>query len=288
MKCEDSIILMKDFICGNWRESDFAMVLKGFFDDSGDDKKKRFSVVGGLVGSPIQWSYLEKDWSVATYDLKEPFHATDCEAQRGCCEGWPVHKTTALMKKLTGIIESRRLCGFASIVPVEDYRAVFPKSGKHDPYFLALKQTIINMGYICRLSALSGYLDSVTICHEDGPTSPAAFQIYHDFKNLAGWDDSKYLVGFSVGDKRLCSLQAADLIAREAFKHPDNIGVRKPRKPLVTLHKRSSFHVWTRAALEHLKAKGGQDNLKALTEWAQTGEQVPQMINWFGAGFNFR
>ena len=264
------------------------MVLKGFFDDSGDDKKKRFSVVGGLVGSPIQWSYLEKDWSVATYDLKEPFHATDCEAQRGCCEGWPVHKTTALMKKLTGIIESRRLCGFASIVPVEDYRAVFPKSGKHDPYFLALKQTIINMGYICRLSALSGYLDSVTICHEDGPTSPAAFQIYHDFKNLAGWDDSKYLVGFSVGDKRLCSLQAADLIAREAFKHPDNIGVRKPRKPLVTLHKRSSFHVWTRAALEHLKAKGGQDNLKALTEWAQTGEQVPQMINWFGAGFNFR
>ncbi|HSR09697.1 MAG TPA: hypothetical protein VLM42_21375 [Bryobacteraceae bacterium] len=264
------------------------MVLKGYFDDSGDDKKKRFSAVGGLVGAPIQWSYLEKDWSVATYDLRAPFHATDCESQRGCCEGWHVHKTAALMKKLTGIIESHRLCGFGAIVPVAEYRAVFPKSGTDDPYFLALKQTIINMAYVCRLATLSGHRDTVTICHETGPTSAAALQIYEDLKALPGWNDSKYLVGFSVGDKRVCSLQAADLIAREAFKYPDNLGIRKPRKPLKALHKRISFHLWTRATLEHLKAKGGQENLEALTTWGQNGEQVPQMINWFSGGFNFR
>ena len=82
-------ISMEEFICGRWADADLAMVLKGYFDDSGDDKRKRFSAVGGLVGGPPQWSHFEKRWSVATYDLKEPFHATDCEAQQGCCHEEP-------------------------------------------------------------------------------------------------------------------------------------------------------------------------------------------------------
>ena len=279
---------MEKFLCGRWTDADLAMVLKGYFDDSGDDKRKRFSAVGGLIGGPPQWFHFEKLWSVATYELREPFHSTDCESQRGCCDGWTIEKSGALMKKLTGIIKTTGLGAFGAVVPIADYRAVFPNSQEYDPYFLALKQTLINMGYLCRLGVASGYIDSVTICHEDGDTSADAYKIYHALKATPGWIDSKYLVGFSVGDKRLTGLQGADLIAREAFKHADNLGKRKTRKPVKALHRGTSFHLWSRDTLEYLKAKGGPDNLEALTTWGQRGETVPQMQRWFRDSFNLR
>ena len=248
-------------VCAELSDSESVMVLKGYFDDSSDDKRQRFCSIGGLIGSPQQWSRFQLRWAVATHDLPVAFHATDCEAQRGCCEGWTVKRTSSLMKTLTDIILS---CGFGSygaIIPVQEYLAVFPNSGKHDPYLLAFKQMLINMAYICRLAHLQGEDDTVTIIHEDGDTSPAAFQIYHDLKVLDGYADSKYLVGFSVSDKSLNALQGADLIAREAFKHADNLGIRKLRKPVDRLKSRTSFHLWTRESLEYLKCKGGPDNL---------------------------
>lgn len=264
------------------------MVLRGYFDDSGDPDRKRFSAVGGLVGGPPQWSHFEKQWNLATYELKEPFHSTDCEAQRGCCEGWSIEQSAKLMKQLTAIISETGIGAFGAIVPVVDYHAVFPNCNKYDPYFLALKQTVINMAYLCKVSALSGNSASVTICHEDGATSPAASRIYHDLKDVPGWVDGKYLAGFSVGDKRLAGLQGADLIAREAFKHADNLGKRKTRKPVKTLHQGTSFHLWTRESLEYLRDKGGPDDLEVLTTWGQLGEVVPKMQNWFADKFDLK
>ena len=262
------------------------MVLKGYFDDSGDDKRRRFSAVGGLIGSSGQWQAFDVLWSIATYELKGPFRSADCEAQRGCCAGWTVEKSASLMARLTKIVGSVHLGGFGAIVPIQEYRAVFPDAGEYDPYFLALKHTIINMAYLCRLAALSGNLDSVKICHEEGSTSGGAFEIYSRLKAVPGWIDAKYLAGFSVDTKELAALQGADLIAREAFKHADNLGVRKTRKPVKALQQGLSFHLWTRESLEYLRAKGGPDHLEALTTWGQIGEQVPQMVNWFAQGFN--
>lgn len=152
------------------------------------------------------------------------------------------------MKTLTKIIEGTGLCGFGSIVPTRNYRAIFPNSREHDPYFLALKHTIINMACIAkRLSsaAIAASPDSIAICHEDGDTSAEAYTVYRDLKALQGWVDAKYLDGFTSASKRLNGLQGADLIAREAFKHAVNLGVRKIRKPVKSLQTRLSFHLWT-------------------------------------------
>ncbi len=192
------------------------------------------------------------------------------------------------MKRLTAIIGKTRLGAFGAVVPITDYRAVFPNSKEHDPYFLALKQTIINMAYLCRLAEASGSADSVTICHEDGETFSVANQIYHDLKRTAAWIDSQYLIGFSRGDKCISALQGADLIAREAFKHADNLGKRKTRRPVKALHEGTSFHLWTRKSLEYLRDKGGPDNLEALTTCGQRGEVVPQMHNWFADSFDLK
>lgn len=99
------------------------MVIKGYFDDSGDDKKKRFAAVGGLIGAEGAWSDFEMKWAPATYHLKRPFHSTDCEAQQGCCKGWTIDQTRSLMKRLTNIIKESRLGLFGAVVSIPEYRA---------------------------------------------------------------------------------------------------------------------------------------------------------------------
>jgi hypothetical protein len=143
------------------------MVIRGYFDDSGDDKRKRFSAVGGLIGGQTQWFDFEKLWSVATYELKEPFHSTDCEARRGCCEGWSIERSAALIKRLVKIVDKTQLHGVGFVVLIAEYRAVFPDAQEYDPYFLALKQTIINMAYIGRNTDGLGAAD-VHMIHESG------------------------------------------------------------------------------------------------------------------------
>jgi hypothetical protein len=50
----------------------------------------------------------------------------------------------------------------------------------------------------------------------------------------------------------------------------------------------TSFHLWSRESLDYLKAKGGPDNLEALTTWGQRGETVPQMKRWFRESFKIK
>ena len=69
---------------------DLVTIVRGYFDDSADDKRKRFSAVGGLIGGAGQWEEFDKRWAVATYELTEPFHSTDCDSNppRGGFKGW--------------------------------------------------------------------------------------------------------------------------------------------------------------------------------------------------------
>ena len=103
---------------------------------------------------------------------------------------------------------------------------------------------------------------------------------------MTTWQDARFLQGFSYGSKRVNGLQAADLVAREAFKHADNLGKRPIRKPVKALKNQTSFHLWTREALEFLRNKGGQENLELLTSWAQTGETFPKLIRLYREGFD--
>jgi hypothetical protein len=262
------------------------MVIKGYFDDSGDEKKNKFAVVGGVIAYENVWSHFELMWANATYDLKKPFHAADCEAQRGCCEGWTVQQSISMMKKLTDIIEETGLGVFGSIISIPEYRAVFPKSGEYDPYYLAVKHSIINMAYLGRLSAHDLDFRAISVMHEEGDRTGRVYEIFKEMKLVSSWPDAKYLDGFSIGSKRVNGLQVADLVAREAFKHVDNLGERPIRKPVKKLKNQTSFHLWTRECLEYLRDNGGQNNLTFLTAWGQTGDKFPQMTRLYRDRFD--
>jgi len=283
-------VTVEEFSCGlvNTGERSDALVisLRSYFDDSGDDKQKKFAAIGGLIAGSGSWTVFDTHWSVATYDLKGPFHATDCEAQKGIFKGWSISQSNALMKKLVGIVRLSGVMTFGAIVPIPEYRAVFPNSGPYDPYFLAFTQAMIN---VARMGADIGTQTiqavEMRVVVEDGDSSAGAFNIWHNLRRVQSWEHAKYLTGFSIGPKKLMALQGADLMAREAYKHADNLGVRKIRKPVKSLQDRISFHLWTRDCLDYLKAKGGPQNLAALINWGRT-EKPPEMTRFFGSTFD--
>jgi hypothetical protein len=119
---------------------------------------------------------------------------------------------------------------------------------------------------------------SVKLWFEDSDTtSPSTFRIYQALRKLKTWPPASRLSNIDFGGKELCPLQAADLVAREAFKHISNLGVRPTRIPAKRMGDRLNFVVWNRETLEYLRDHGGPTNLELLTSWGDQGEKVPQM-----------
>jgi hypothetical protein len=146
--------------------------IEAYFDDSCDEKHKQYAAIGGLIAASIPWQVFEKKWASATYQLKGPFHSADCEAQRGVFRGWSVERSRALMKTLVSVIRDSRIMGFGAIVPIGEYKSVFPGCAKHDPYFLVAKQMAVNMGRIALDIAAGSYQNTeIKVWLEKGDTS---------------------------------------------------------------------------------------------------------------------
>lgn len=236
---------------------DLLAMIHSYFDDSGDEKRKRFAACGGFIAPESQWEKFELQWMSATHALKEPFHATDCECQQGQFKSWQKPECDALMAELVSLALQRELAGYAVIVPIDDYRAVYPKSGEYDPFYLAVKQVLANLAHIASL------IDERMKCwfEESNATQRTINKIYLDMKARTDWKNRNRLAGIAFIEKKVLRMHPSDLLAREAFKHMDNMGKRATRKPVQRLQKSISFTAWTRGALEALRDIGGPQNL---------------------------
>src|SRR5471030_104110 len=265
------------------RDRNTVGILSAYFDDSGDAKRERYSAVGGLIGSDDQWLKFDILWMSATRALKRPFRSVECECQHGQFKECSVERCRELMTDLVGIIKTCRLGAFASVVPIPDYRSNFSGSDEYDPYLLALRHTIINMAQVGSLSPYSGGAPAgIKIWLEDSSaTAGRSTQAYTELKAVRAWKNASVLKGFTVGSKAITGLQAADIIAREAFKYAANRAIRPTRKPVKRLKDAFGFHLWTGECLEYLSSIGGPRDTRALTSWGQKGPKPPQMIRLF-------
>lgn len=236
------------------------MILESYFDDSSDDRRERYFVYGGLLGTDEQWDYFDILWNTATHGLGEPFRSTDCENGYGQFKGWPVHERKNLMARLTAVVSGLRLFGYASIIPIAEFKAVFPHLGEREAMRTVLAHVVVNMASLADRMGID-----VAIWFENGPSSGAAHGIF-DALAQAKWKPAQRLRGPLFESKRLRPLQSADLVAREAFKHIDNLGVRPTRKSLVKISETQFFMLWNRGTLEHFAANGGPKNLNTLWE----------------------
>jgi hypothetical protein len=73
------------------------MILDTFLDESGDARRERFIGCGGFVGLDNYWDQLDLLWLSRTDELKDPFHATDCECGYGQFSDWSNEKRKSLM-----------------------------------------------------------------------------------------------------------------------------------------------------------------------------------------------
>jgi len=240
------------------------MIMESYFDDSADPQRNKFYACGGFIGGPEQFDAFEITWGHLTSTLKEPFRSTDCETGHGQFENVPKAGRDKLMDRLVGVLFSTKLRGFASIIPIKEYREVYPASGEHDAFLLALRQAIMNMAFIA-----NQLRNEIRLWFERGPIDSSIDRVYQTIVDWKEWEPSKRLRGIKFDTKKCKPLQAADLIAREAFKHVDNLGVRPTRIPVRRLEEQGAlyFVLWNRAALSYLAANGGPSNLELLSKW---------------------
>lgn len=250
-------------------------MLFSYFDDSSDPRHARYFAVGGLIGGESQWTKMHVPWAVATINLKEPFRSTDCECRQNQFAGWTVQQCSDLMDRLVEIILNLKLHGFASVVPIADYKTVFPNSNEYDAYYLAVRHTIINMAHIGHAYKSKWGIEGMSCWFEDSAaTSKTTGRIYREIREVQSWPVAQSLSPSPIFEsKTLRQLQAADLVAREAFKHFDNLGVRKTRIPVQRMSDLLAFIVWDVPTLEYLRDHGGPEDLELLTSWENCDER---------------
>jgi hypothetical protein len=61
-------------------------MLSVFADDSSDETQQRTVAVAGVIASDEEWNRLDRIWLERTGGI--PFHATDCESDRGAYAGY--------------------------------------------------------------------------------------------------------------------------------------------------------------------------------------------------------
>ena len=235
-----------------------------YFDDSSDDRRDRFVATGGVVGTEELVAIFEGMWIAETKHLKSPFRSTDCECRKGQFINSTKLDCDALISNLVDLLSHKgNLVGkVASVVPVPLYREVFPDCSVDDPVCLSVAHLIFEMGREGKRQNLP-----VKLWFEDSKRDRRLItRVYRQIKSLSSWNgvEREMLSGISFGDKTLAPLQAADLVAREAFKACDNLGIRNYRIPLKRMWETSAFVLWGRDGLEILKANGWPSKIDAI------------------------
>jgi len=237
------------------------MMIECYFDDSSDDRRAKYYACGGLLGSQEQWDFFDILWHTHTHSLKEPFRAANCEGGHGQFEDWPKPMRDDLMARLVNVIYGVRLFGFASVVPVAEFECVFPSLGKERAFGLAATQAIFNAAHIADRVGMD-----VHLWFEQGQIGIVS-SAYESVRML-NWKPAQRLRGISFDTKHLRPLQGADLIAREAYKHMDNLGVRPTRIPIHEMWENLFFMLWTEGSLRYVAAQGWPENPECLAKFS--------------------
>jgi hypothetical protein len=239
-------------------------MLNGYIDDSADDKRQRFAAYGGVLGMKTQMEQFELLWMHETRALTEPFRSSDCEGGHGQFTTWSHRDRVALMKDLVGLIKRRKIWSYGSTVSITDYRSVFPDSGEYGPSLLCATSALVT------LSVMADETEQpIAACFEEGELDGRILEVRKRLKTAKPWRGQARICSLTFGSKKIVPLQSADLMAREAFKHFDNEGIRPMRKPLERLTKQLMFHKWRLDGLQRIRDWGYPNDLNQFaTEFA--------------------
>jgi hypothetical protein len=213
-------------------------MLSVFGDESADGTKQRVFAVAGVIGSEDLWENLETKWVARTGGI--PFHAKDCDSDRGHYSKTDHADNKALYQDLVIMLAESGLGGSGFAIDLVAQRRVFPDAPDIAYYkcFLEVVQAMKN----CAVSNNQ----TVRFTFDRRRESEYNTGVLYDIaaKNPK-W--KRHIFGSIALE---CSrehprLQVADLLAREVMKALDNrIGPvkRPPRRFWLTLYNTGRFH----------------------------------------------
>jgi hypothetical protein len=179
-------------------------VLRAYFDESGIHASSETTIICGFIGSRSEWRRVVHKWQKTMKG--KVFHYKN------------MRKETKLLEKLATILAESRLAGINMGFLGNWDRAI--KSGAADwpTRYPSCYQLVLEMcvGYLEKHSTplWDGEPIVLTFSRQD-QYAKFAEQIWRSYRESGRWN---YIVGLGYGDPELPELQAADMIAYEAFQ----------------------------------------------------------------------
>jgi hypothetical protein len=211
-----------------------ALVVIAFLDESGahggpDD----VFTLGGWVAREKRWARIEKVWNARLG--RRTFHMTDFENRKGDFAAWPrEERRVALIAALADSIQGNEAFGTAHSVHLKPFNAIMcPPNAqmqhvKRFAYGMLLGGCLKDIIFMFRPPANE---QVSVICEECEGVEGFAADMFYGFKRRHNLDGR--LGGISFMPKTAYrGLQAADMLAYEAFKHITNTVVKEEQRPV--------------------------------------------------------
>ena len=223
-------------------------------DDGADAKKDRVIAVAVIAGTEEWWQNVEDQWIVRCGGI--PFHATDCEGNRGDYRDIPNEENKAMYRDLTGILAASMVGGIGIAIDLIAQKKIIP-GALPLAYYRAFLECVEcaanvaeNLGEVAELtfdiSTENEY--NAGLLYSWARNGDARYRQWLAPKiSFVPWGESP-------------RVQAADLLAFEAWKALDHtVGpVKRKRKSWELLRATERFEVysygedWLRDLKKHL------------------------------------
>lgn len=225
-----------------------AVVLLVYGDESLDATQSRVCAVAGVIGTEEMWENLEAKWTARNGGI--PFHATDCESDRGDYapkdrkDSDKKHKENKdLYRELTILVAESGLGGFASSQDLAAQRKAFPSPYEPPLYYQGFMDVLEAMR---NAADNRGQMAELTFDSRIG-TEFNATEIYAYLQESGLYWRERLARKLSfVSSREEPRIQIADLFAHEAMKELDNeVGPTKrvTRKSWECLKRTGNFRI---------------------------------------------
>jgi hypothetical protein len=244
-----------------------------FGDESSDERKERVFAVAGVIGGEELWGPLVDRWVARTAGM--PFHAKDCESDKGDYSVSNHQENKALYRDLATLLAESGLGGYGFAIDLAAQRRVTPDLPDM-AYYKCFVEVVDAMN---RCTAYNR--ESVKFTFDMRPESEYnTGLLYGMMRDSPGWGDAMFSnIAFDCA-KSEPRIQVADLFARETMKALDNVVgpvKRPPRKSWVALLNTGRFHIEAISEAWFLDLQGKMPELEK-----QTGLSMSKYAEWLG------
>jgi hypothetical protein len=229
-----------------------------FGDESADETRQRTFAISGLFASPEIWESFRLAWLNRTGG--KIFHASDCESDHGDFAVTIENRHADNLKlyaDLVQILAHSGVRGYAVAIDIGAWNEAFPGAPKDWGYYKCLQEVIKHFAN--------------TVEYRDGTGLEFTFDrrqeseynaglLYQYMVTLPEWKEHNISMNARINfdSRKDVRIQAADIIAREAMKHLDNLGKRPMRRSLEALTRLPGvpfvFDFFTREYCLHTKS----------------------------------